>query len=46
LIKEIVINTNDDGDLRVFYVFEDALSEAEEENEVVLGRLYIKILLN
>ena len=31
MIKEIVNGANDDGDSQVFYIFEDALLEAEEE---------------
>ena len=31
LIQETVLGTNEDGDSQVFYLFEDALDEAEEE---------------
>lgn len=31
LIQETVLGTNEDGDSQVFYLFEDAIDEAEEE---------------
>lgn len=31
LIQETVFGTNEDGDSQVFYLFEDAIDEAEEE---------------
>ena len=31
LIQETVVGTNEDGDSQVFYLFEDAIDEAEEE---------------
>ena len=31
LIQETVLGTNGDGDSQLFYIFEDAVSEAEEE---------------